>query len=76
MSEILNIDEVCAYLKMTRSTIYRQARSGKIPAVKMGKGWKFHKNSLDQWVRQCIEEDTANRRKTSSLKPSPYPQEK
>jgi excisionase family DNA binding protein len=45
-NDILNIKEVANYLRVPVSTIYRLAQDGKIPAVKVGKHWRFLKEDL------------------------------
>lgn len=49
IEEILTIEEVAKYFKLTPQTIYAWAQSGKIPAAKLGKEWRFSKRILDQW---------------------------
>ena len=61
MEGILEVDEACKYLKMSKVTLYRHARNGVIPAFKVGGSWKFNKNSLDDWIQQRVKEDTAAR---------------
>ncbi len=45
--EILNIKEVSDYLKIPVSSVYKLAQEKKIPAVKVGKHWRFLKRDLD-----------------------------
>jgi excisionase family DNA binding protein len=52
--EILTIEEVAAYLKASKRTVYRLAASGKIPAFKLGGTWRFRRSDLDQWIISCI----------------------
>jgi len=47
VDEILNIKEVSGYLKIPISTVYKLAQSGKVPAVKVGKHWRFLKKDLE-----------------------------
>jgi len=47
VDEILNIKEVSGYLKIPISTVYKLAQSGKVPAVKVGKHWRFMKKDLE-----------------------------
>jgi excisionase family DNA binding protein len=54
--EIMTIEEVAKYLKMTPQTIYTWAQSGKIPAAKLGKEWRFRKDWVDAWINQHISE--------------------
>ena len=44
--DILKIKEAANYLRMPVSTIYRLAKDGEIPAVKVGKHWRFLKKDL------------------------------
>ena len=47
----LSLDETAAYLNMGKTTLYKHAREGRIPARKIGKKWLFEKARLDAWVR-------------------------
>jgi PTS system nitrogen regulatory IIA component len=49
----MNVDEVARYLGVVPDTIYRKARRGEIPAVKMGKIWRFPKETLDKWLNDA-----------------------
>ena len=48
----LTTEEVLAYLKITPRTIYRLIRSGELPAVRIGRQWRFRRTDLDQWVER------------------------
>ena len=50
--KIMTVAEVAQYLSIVPDTVYRKARRGEIPAVKMGKVWRFPKEALDQWLNQ------------------------
>ncbi len=54
--EIMTLEEVAKYLKMKPQTIYTWAQSGKIPAAKLGKEWRFRKDLVDAWFNQHISE--------------------
>ncbi len=58
--EILTIEEVAKYLKLKPQTIYAWAQSGKIPAAKLGKEWRFSKRILDIWFLEHFEEKYRN----------------
>ena len=51
-SDILNIKEVSEYLKIPVSTIYKLVQDGKVPAIKVGKHWRFMKKDLDHLFDQ------------------------
>jgi len=50
--EILTVKELAKYLKMDEHTIYRLARRGILPAVKIGGEWRFKKDLIDRWIEQ------------------------
>jgi len=50
--EILTLDEVAAYLKAGKRTVYRLAADEKIPAFKLGGTWRFRKADLERWIAQ------------------------
>ena len=57
--EILTIDEVAAYLRLTPQTIYKWAQEKRIPAVKLGKEWRFRRSVIDRWFdEQLLGNDT------------------
>lgn len=49
--EIFALDEVAAYLKVGRRTVYRLAAAKKIPAFKVGGMWRFSRAEIDQWIK-------------------------
>jgi len=53
MTRVMNVTEVARYLRVVPDTIYRKARRGEIPAVKMGKVWRFPKETLDKWLNDA-----------------------
>jgi excisionase family DNA binding protein len=52
--EILTLDEVAAYLKAGKRTVYRLAQKGEIPAFKLGGTWRFRRSELDRWIAESI----------------------
>jgi excisionase family DNA binding protein len=56
MHEIMTLEEVAKYLKMQPQTIYTWAQTGKIPAAKLGKEWRFRRDIVDIWFEQHIDE--------------------
>ncbi len=51
MSEMLNSKEMQDLLQVDRSTIYRMAEAGRLPAIKVGKQWRFPKNQVHDWLQ-------------------------
>ena len=50
--EILTLDDVAAYLKVGKRTVYRLAAAKKIPAFKVGGTWRFSRADIDSWIKQ------------------------
>jgi len=48
--EVLTIDDLAAYLKLRRQTLYRWAQKGKIPGAKIGKEWRFRRSVVEDWI--------------------------
>jgi excisionase family DNA binding protein len=49
---VLTIEELSAYLKVPKSTLYKLVREGKVPCQKVGRHWRFHKNAIDVWLQE------------------------
>ncbi|MFH1107952.1 MAG: helix-turn-helix domain-containing protein [Planctomycetota bacterium] len=47
---VLTITELSAYLKISKSTLYKLAQEGKVPGQKVGRHWRFHKEVVDEWL--------------------------
>jgi len=47
---IMTIEEVADYLKIPKSTVYKLAQEGKIPCQKVGRHWRFRKDTIDKWL--------------------------
>ena len=47
---VLTIAELSKYLKISRSTLYKLAQEGKLPAQKVGRHWRFHREAVDEWL--------------------------
>ncbi len=47
---IMTTDEVLAYLQVNLRTVYRLIKAGKIPAVRVGRQWRFRKGDIDAWL--------------------------
>jgi excisionase family DNA binding protein len=52
MAELMTVEELAAYLRVTKRTVYRLLKRGSIPATKVGRQWRFDKASIDEWLRR------------------------
>ena len=46
----LTTEEVLEYLQINLRTVYRLIKAGKIPAVRVGRQWRFRKRDIDVWL--------------------------
>jgi PTS system nitrogen regulatory IIA component len=53
-NDILTIEEVAKYLRVSERTVYEWAQKGEIPAGKFGTVWRFKKTEIEQWVNERI----------------------
>ena len=49
---VLTIEELSVYLKIPKSTLYKLVREGKIPSQKVGRHLRFHRESIDEWLKR------------------------
>ena len=50
--DVLTIEELAIYLKISKSTLYKLVREGRIPSQKVGRHWRFLKKSIDSWLEE------------------------
>ena len=55
--DILTIEEVAKYLRVSERTVYDWAQKGEIPAGKIGTVWRFKKSEVENWVNQKLTSD-------------------
>lgn len=60
--QFLTTEDVLEYLQINLRTVYRLIKAGRIPAVRIGRQWRFRREDVDAWL--------AGNRSTS---PSPSP---
>lgn len=46
LQEIVDVKEVAEFLKLSEETVYHLAKSGQIPAIKIGNQWRFDLNEI------------------------------
>ena len=55
---VMTISELSKYLKISRSTLYKLAQEGKLPAQKVGRHWRFHREAVDEWLGKSARQPT------------------
>jgi excisionase family DNA binding protein len=48
--QIMSFKEAMSFLKIPRSTLYKLVQEGKVPAIKVGRHWRFSKATLERWI--------------------------
>ena len=57
--DILTIEEVAKYLRVSDRTVYDWAQKGEIPAGKIGTVWRFKKTEVENWVNARLSSDSS-----------------
>lgn len=52
---VMTVDEVAAYLRIPRSSVYKLAQQGRLPCQKAGRRWRFSRNAVDAWLAGSVE---------------------
>ena len=50
-SEFLTAEEVAEYLRLPLSTVYKLVQDKKLPGFKVGKHWRFRRETFEQWIK-------------------------
>jgi excisionase family DNA binding protein len=66
----LTTEEVLEYLQVNLRTVYRLIKAGKIPAVRVGRQWRFRKRDIDAWLDSQRPRGTA---RPGAAQPAPIP---
>lgn len=48
--DVLNADEASTWLKIPKTTLYKLCNDGEVPAAKVGRHWRFHRETLEKWL--------------------------
>jgi len=52
--EIMTLDDLAAYIQLSKSSLYKLCQAGKVPGTKVGRHWRFHKDVIDAWIKDGI----------------------
>jgi excisionase family DNA binding protein len=55
--EILDVDGAADVLGVSKTTIYKLARDGTIPATRVGREWRFSRTNIIDWIKNGTEAD-------------------
>lgn len=50
--ELLTADELSQILRVPKTTLYTLSQQGRIPAIKIGKHWRYIKDEIKKWIEK------------------------
>ena len=50
-TEVMTVSEVAEYLRLNPQTVYRKAKAGELPALRIGRVIRFRRSELDHWLK-------------------------
>lgn len=50
----MTIDDLAAYLQLSKSSLYKLVQCGRIPGKKIGRHWRFHTEAIDSWLTEGL----------------------
>ena len=65
--DILTIEEVAKYLRVSDRTVYDWAQKGEIPAGKIGTVWRFKKSELERWVNERLSSPVSSKKSDAEV---------
>lgn len=54
LPEVLTADEVASYLRVSKTTICRWCKDGKLRAFRIGRGWRVQRTDLEAHIRRAV----------------------
>ena len=61
MHEIMTIEEVAAYIRVSERTVYDWAQKGELPGGKLGTTWRFKRDDIEKWVSDRLSKTTGKK---------------
>jgi len=52
--DIMTLNDLGAYIKLSKSSLYKLCQAGKVPGTKVGRHWRFHKDVIDAWIKDGV----------------------
>jgi len=51
----MTVHDIAIYLRLSEAKVYKLAKEGQLPALRVGKSWRFRKDLIDDWIRRETE---------------------
>ncbi len=62
LNDVMTVSEVAVYLRVNPQTVYRKAKAGEMPALRIGRAIRFRKTELDEWMKMTVHPSTSSGR--------------
>jgi len=62
MADIMTTKEMAAYLRLHEITICKYAAEGVIPAIRIGRVWRFDRDEIDKWINESQTKSTEGKK--------------
>lgn len=59
--QLLKVEEVAEYLRVSKMTVWRWCNEGKLPAFQIGREWRIRRAALDNMIREGNSGSSAQR---------------
>ncbi len=53
---VMTVHDIAVYLRLSEAKVYKLAKDGQLPALRVGKSWRFRKDLIDEWMRKQMEQ--------------------
>jgi excisionase family DNA binding protein len=50
VTEVMTVSQLASYLQIPESTLYKLVQAKRIPARKVGRQWRFHRDAVNRWL--------------------------
>ena len=67
MPQIMTTKELAKYLKFHEITVCKYAAAGRIPAIRIGRVWRFDKDVIDRWIAGGQQEPEASKQNQRTI---------
>ena len=54
----MTLKEAAKYLRISKETLYKMAQQKHMPAAKVGRQWRFKKQTIDSWIETNEQSDS------------------
>ena len=58
LHDVMTVSEVAVYLRVNPQTVYRKAKAGAMPVLRIGRAIRFRKAELDDWLKMTVHPST------------------